>query len=567
MYELSTPPARPHLLLVDDVPINLEILAGILGNEYDLSFALSGPEALDLIARNAPALVLLDVMMPDMSGHEVHRRLRADPATADLPVIFVSADASEESELEGLEHGAEDYLTKPVSGPILRARVRNLLSRRQLEQALRESESLFSSLTTAAPVAILLLDHQLDCHYVNDRWAAMAGMQDAPALRQQWQELLHPLDRGHILSDLADSLAKDQPCSREFRLLTLTRQTWVLAQAAPIHIAPRTEDKNPGLMLTLTDLTERKQAEAELLVREQQLETLIAAMDDLVITLDTATRIQTFHPSRSLPCLNNPAAFIGNEYGKVLPAPMVAMLDDALPLLMTSHASLSQEFSLEECAKTGHYHAILTPIKDGAGWPTGFLCVARDITDRKLMEQELERLATTDTLTGVANRRRFIEQTEAELSRCHRFGTPAALLMLDIDHFKLVNDQWGHAAGDAVLCHLARLAGERLRVSDLFGRLGGEEFGILLPGTDLTGAREFAEQFCQFVHGHSASTEAGEIVFSLSIGVTLCRAEDDSSDRMFARADAALYRAKAGGRNRVECAPDPGIGQPLNGDR
>jgi diguanylate cyclase (GGDEF)-like protein len=164
----------------------------------------------------------------------------------------------------------------------------------------------------------------------------------------------------------------------------------------------------------------------------------------------------------------------------------------------------------------------------------------------------LIRLATTDSLTGVANRRHFIEQLEMELAHVIRFGRPAAFLMVDIDHFKSVNDTYGHATGDAVLRHFTELAKQRLRRVDLLGRLGGEEFGILLPGTDSTGAVLFAERFRRYVADTPAQSGDGPIPFTISIGIAMFNSRDVAADSIMARADMALYRAKAHGRNRVE---------------
>ena len=195
----------------------------------------------------------------------------------------------------------------------------------------------------------------------------------------------------------------------------------------------------------------------------------------------------------------------------------------------------------------------VTPMHEH-GHLVGVAVVFQDIARRKALEMELTRLATTDPLTGVANRRRFIEELEMELARIRRFGRPAALLMVDIDHFKSVNDTHGHAVGDAVLQHLAELSRHRLRAIDLFGRLGGEEFGILLPGTDAAGAWKCAESLRRHVAETPLQSSRGAIPFTVSIGLTVFESGDDAPDGILARADAALYRAKLGGRNRVEAS-------------
>ncbi|MDP1634446.1 MAG: GGDEF domain-containing protein, partial [Gallionellaceae bacterium] len=144
-----------------------------------------------------------------------------------------------------------------------------------------------------------------------------------------------------------------------------------------------------------------------------------------------------------------------------------------------------------------------------------------------------------------------IEQMETELAHFIRFGQSAAFLMVDIDFFKSVNDTYGHAVGDLVLQHFAELAKQRLRRVDLIGRLGGEEFGILLPGTDAEGAMLFAERLRSQVADTPALHENITVPITISIGVALFDAKDNAADSIMVRADMALYRAKADGRNRV----------------
>lgn len=205
--------------------------------------------------------------------------------------------------------------------------------------------------------------------------------------------------------------------------------------------------------------------------------------------------------------------------------------------------------------------------KDGAGFPvemtvaqthhagerTGAVVVFHDIRERKRLEAELQALATTDPLTGLPNRRHFLTLLAQEMSRLQRHNAPpATLLMLDLDHFKLVNDNHGHAAGDAVLRRFASLLRERLRKTDLSGRLGGEEFAVLLFATDPAGAREFAESLREQVAADEIAFGDTRLRVTVSIGMAQLLPEDASTDVVLARADAALYRAKVNGRNRVE---------------
>ena len=183
------------------------------------------------------------------------------------------------------------------------------------------------------------------------------------------------------------------------------------------------------------------------------------------------------------------------------------------------------------------------------------LVVARDITKRKCAEDELRQLASTDSLTGLPNRRHFIAQLEEELARVQRHDAlRAAVLMLDLDHFKLINDRHGHATGDAVLQHFATLIGEGLRKIDSVGRIGGEEFAIILAGADAAAALSFAERLRLKVEQTPLMQEGRPIPVTVSIGISAMSAADVSADAALIRADQALYRAKQAGRNRVEAA-------------
>jgi len=164
---------------------------------------------------------------------------------------------------------------------------------------------------------------------------------------------------------------------------------------------------------------------------------------------------------------------------------------------------------------------------------------------------EIVRLATLDPLTGVANRRGFLDRCETERVRAARHDRPICLLMLDVDHFKAVNDTFGHDGGDAVLCAVADCFRRVLRTSDFAGRLGGEEFAVLLPDTDLLGAAPLAERLREAMASMAVKFGGNEIKVTVSVGVASVQHDAGAIDRAIHDADALMYRAKRGGRNRV----------------
>ena len=167
---------------------------------------------------------------------------------------------------------------------------------------------------------------------------------------------------------------------------------------------------------------------------------------------------------------------------------------------------------------------------------------------------EVQRLATTDGLTGIYNRRHFFELAEHELSRARRYGHPVSAIMLDVDHFKQVNDTYGHAAGDQVLRAVAERCGDNIRDIDILGRYGGEEFAIILPATDLTVAQIAAERLRRCIADVPVPTDKGDLTVTISLGVASSAQDDEDVAALLNRADAAMYAAKQAGRNRVVVA-------------
>lgn len=189
--------------------------------------------------------------------------------------------------------------------------------------------------------------------------------------------------------------------------------------------------------------------------------------------------------------------------------------------------------------------------------PSGDAMIAGiiDISDRKAVELSLEWLASTDPLTKLPNRLSFFSTARAEMMRARRLGRPLALLMVDLDHFKAINDSFGHHGGDMALKAFGALCLDRLRGTDIIGRLGGEEFGILLPDTDGTEALAIAEGLCVDLAALRLPAPNEALRLSASIGMTLVRRSDKDLDMALARADRALYAAKRSGRDQVNCDP------------
>ncbi|EGF32109.1 putative PAS, PAC and GGDEF domain protein [Oxalobacteraceae bacterium IMCC9480] len=194
-----------------------------------------------------------------------------------------------------------------------------------------------------------------------------------------------------------------------------------------------------------------------------------------------------------------------------------------------------------------------TRLPDGSTQWHGFIT---DITERKRLDIELREFATTDYLTRLPNRRHFLTCLREELARIHRGQPSTAVLMCDLDHFKNINDTHGHAAGDLVLAHFAGMLQEQLRVNDTAGRIGGEEFAIVLSGATLASATLFAERVRQRMASQPPMVTGQPLVVTVSIGIAVMLASDIHVEAVLSRSDRALYRAKEAGRDRIETAVD-----------
>lgn len=175
-------------------------------------------------------------------------------------------------------------------------------------------------------------------------------------------------------------------------------------------------------------------------------------------------------------------------------------------------------------------------------------------------QAELE--ARIDPLTGLSNRRAFLERASEELRRARRYNKPLSLVMIDLDHFKIINDRWGHAIGDQVLAAFAGILKNHMRGVDVVARLGGEEFVMLMAETAYEGAMQVAERIRQDIKANPLQVDGVELVWTASLGVTLLDADEDSVSTALVRADRALYRAKQNGRDRVESDLPPTPGRP-----
>lgn len=191
---------------------------------------------------------------------------------------------------------------------------------------------------------------------------------------------------------------------------------------------------------------------------------------------------------------------------------------------------------------------------DSDGQPISIEGLARDISERKRMEDQLMTLSRTDGLTGAYNRGHFMDKSEEVINMMRRYQRPASMMVADLDHFKTINDKYGHHAGDLALKAFTDVCRQEIRESDILGRLGGEEFGLMLPETTIQHAQVLAERIRKAASALEITLDDQTIRIAVSIGLVELSTEDATLDAVMRRADLAMYQAKAGGRNQVVTA-------------
>ncbi|CAA7616516.1 FOG: GGDEF domain [Magnetospirillum sp. LM-5] len=312
------------------------------------------------------------------------------------------------------------------------------------------------------------------------------------------------------------------------------------------------QNKAVSALRAMNDSLERRVAErtSELNIQKGFLERLLTAMPNPVWWKGLDGRYLGFNNAFATLLNADSDTWVGRSIEDVAPGDHVA-LSKARDEQALNGPPIAYEMELQAGDGKRQFLVNKTAWLNERQQPAGLIGVMVDISRQKDLENELRRLATTDALTGTFNRRHFMEQAAEMVAVARRHHRAASVMMLDIDHFKRINDTYGHPVGDLAIKALATTCMGALRGSDILGRLGGEEFAICLPETDLTGCRILAERMREAVAAICVEADGHQVRFTASIGIAGLEEADHSVDIVLARADQALYRAKNGGRNRV----------------
>lgn len=484
-----------QVLVVDDDLSFAEGVCWALGEQgYQVQIAGGARELTARMAGDAcPDVVLLDILLGDGDGVELLKQLKAHARWHDVPVLMLSSAAAEEYTVRALGLGAADFVRKPVRPRELAARVdahlRAGAALRTTREALRRTEE--------------------------ELVRARADAEN----RRKLVDILH-----EVTGDLAADEIYHLLARRVARGLSVAHCAVILAG-----------DGDTGVVATAFELPKLRAARVPLAEFPEVGRALASGTPVLIEDVGS-------HP------LYADRAPVGLDGGEVAVRSSIALpfaVDRAQRGVFLLRRTREQPPLTPE--DVAFAEAVI-------GAAVAVVQRAQVIETTRADNARLEHLATTDPLTGLLNRRALVERLTTEMERALRYDTSVALLLVDLDHFKRVNDTHGHLAGDGVLRGVAELLTEEARSSDLVARYGGEEFLVVLPETDDAGAAVLAERMRERVAGHTfrAWEDGHTLRLTASIGVaTFPAARIESVEDLFARADAALYRAKAEGRDRV----------------
>ena len=409
---------------------------------------------------------------------------------------------------------------------------------------------LLNALTAHTPVGVFVSDRDGACVYVNERWCELTGLSFAAALGDAWSVALHPEDRERVAAEWAAASDEGRDSVLEYRFLRPDGSVaWVKGYASAVYGT----DGLLGWVGSLLELTEYRTA-VQALTNER--ETFRAAFDDAPIGMALVAPSGGFLRVNSALCEivghDEPALLLRRFQDITDSDDLDADVELVEQLLAGQIASYRLEKRYLRSDHSPHWAAIsVSLIRDEQGEPLHFVVHVEDIHERKLAEAQLRRQADHDSLTGLLNRRRLLEELELCIGRISTRGETADLILLDLDHFKDVNDSLGHAAGDHVLIATGRALQRRLPTTDVLARLGGDEFAVIVrtDGERQSGDRVAADLLAAIRTG-TLDTDEPQVALTASAGIAAITADNTAASALEA-ADQALYHAKEAGRNHA----------------
>ncbi|OAI07930.1 diguanylate cyclase [Methylomonas methanica] len=542
------------VLLIEDEPGDASLVRQYLRASTNLRFELIWRENLadgeQIIAQQKIDVVLVDLSLPDSRGLDTVRRIRK--ATRVLPIIVLTGHDDTEFSLKALDCGAQDYLIKTSidTDSLVRA-IRYALTRISLEKRLYESEQRMGMALQSASLG--LWDWHIPSGKVifNELWASILGytLDEVGSDIDIWKRLVHPDDWQVVKASLDPHLRGETDLySAEHRLLH-KQGHWVWVHDTGRVLEWDFHGQPIRAVGIHQDISLRKASE----LRDHLLVSALETVEHGVVITDVNANIEWANKA-----FETLTGFSRHEAIGMRPNELVksgkqdpTFYQNLWDTILSGNTWRGEIVNRRKNGELYDEELVISPVKDQQGCIRHFVGVKQDVSERKRIQTELWELATTDGLTGFLNRRHFMARLENEFARVQRNNHRVAVLMLDLDHFKQINDGYGHPTGDAMLQHFAGIIRAELRKIDVVGRIGGEEFAIFMPETDAEPAIIIAERLRNVLADTPLVIDKHTISITVSIGIALMHADSGTADCVLTKADKALYTAKENGRNSV----------------
>ena len=570
---------RPRILVVEDETIvALDIRVQLARQGYEpVGHAIRGEQAVAMAEALHPDLVLMDIQLGgEMDGIEAALAIRARQS---IPVVFLTAFAEDETLERAKRAEPAGYVIKPFSERELRSVLEMALYKAGIEKRLRSSEARYRDLVRHLAAGVLIQGPKAEILASNQTALDLLGLTEDELLGKtsfdpDWK-VVHEdgSDFPGPTHPAPVAIASGKPVHHVVMGVYRPRagdMVWLLVDAQP-QLAP--DGTVVEVVVTFVDITDRKKAEADLIEREQALresvdhtQSILDNVADAVITIDNRGVVQSFNKAAT--------SMFGYTHEEAIGA--------NVSMLMAEQDRAFHDHYIQRHRETGQMNLIGQPRemegrrKDGslfplslavprtaaAGSPT-FIGLIRDVSQQRLAEEQIRRLAFYDHLTGLPNRRLLMDRLARAMSNSARRGQHGALMFLDLDNFKQLNDTLGHGMGDQLLSQVAMRLQSCMRDVDSVARLGGDEFVVLVEALSSDEAEA----------GTQVELVANKILAALgqpyllgeqrqsstpSIGIVLFQHGGDKVEDLLRMADAAMYQAKAAGRNTARFY-DPGM--------
>lgn len=540
------------ILIVDDSKYMRFKLRQVLENDgYKVVEAENGAQALAVFGQDQPEIILMDCMMPVMDGFTACTRLQELPGGDRVPVIMITKLDDDKDVDMAFKAGATDYITKPIHWAVLRHRVRRMLHARHAETSLEQSEAFNRTLIDHALDGIITINTDGVIQSFNPASERIFGFVCGDVLGQDINLLMPEFYKKYDTYLSGGLFSGEYQCTGASREISGRRKDGS-AVTIELTISEFYFDEQWLFTVILRDITERKRSEEALRESEERHRTLTENTYDLISEIDSNERYLYLSP--------NYRDVLGYQSGELIGREVVDLIyPEDCPAIKAAFRRVFEHRAIEQVIyRFIHRNGELRWFEStGKTYQTvtgesRVVFVSRDITERQRYEETIRHQAFHDALTGLPNRMLFKDRLTLEIAHAKRNKQMLAVLFLDLDRFKLVNDTLGHGLGDQLLKIIAmRLVGY-VREDDTVARLGGDEFTVLLPEIlQAENAVKVARKILQAVR-EPVHIDVHELYISTSIGIALYPSDGEDAESLLKNADTAMYRAKENGKNNYQ---------------